>query len=189
MNPVMENIKKRRSVRSFDPRPVPRETLAEIIEAGNMAPSGCNVQGWRFVAVVDKPFIRKMADLALPRYKKWMENCTNEVLKDRRKEIDVKEPDPVYYEAPAVLFVIGTSGMTVDLDCAMACENIMLAARSLDIGSCWVFFGQLALDDPQIREALELKQGEKVFGPILLGYPKGEFPEPPAKNAPVIKWI
>ena len=187
MNSLIETIKQRRSVRSFESRPIPKEALNAIINAGNMAPSGCNAQGWRFVVVTDKIFRKKLAELALPRYKKWMEK-SGETLKEMRKEIDEKVGDPVYYDAPAVLFVIG-SGMTAGLDCPMVCENMMLAARSLGIGSCWVYFGQLVLDDPGIRKSLELKQDENVYGPILLGYPKGDFPEPPLKKDPVVKWI
>ncbi len=62
-----------------------------------------------------------------------------------------------------------------------------IAARSLGMGSCWVYFGQLPLDDQDVRNALEMQEGEKVFGPILLGHPKGgEFPAPPPKKEPVI---
>ena len=71
----------------------------------------------------------------------------------------------------------------------MVCQNIMLAAYSFGIGSCWVGFGQMALEDDEVKEALEIKENERVFGPILLGYPKGGFPEAPKKKAPVVKWI
>jgi len=79
--------------------------------------------------------------------------------------------------------------MTAPLDCPMACQNIMLSARSLGIGSCWVHIGQLPLDDASVREALGMQEDEKVFGPILLGYPKDGFPEAPQRNAPQVKWL
>lgn len=187
MNLMIETIRNRRSVRFFESKPIPKDALVSIINAGNMAPSGCNAQGWRFVAIVDEKFRKKLADLALPRYKKFMQK-SNAALKELREEIDAQVSDPVYYGAPALVFVIG-SGMTTDMDCPMVCENMMLAARSLEIGSCWVYFGQLVLDDAEVRKALELKPDEKVFGPILFGYPEGDFPEPPKKKDPVVKWI
>lgn len=187
MNQVIETIMNRRSVRLYDSKKIPKEILQTIINAGNAAPSGGNAQNWRFVIVEDKNFKDKLMSLAIPRYKKWMENAP-EALIDVRKEIDAVCSDPIYYDAPIIVFVIG-SGMTSDLDTPMVCENIMLAARSLGIGSCWVYFGQLPLDDQEVRNALDLQKDEKVYGPILLGYPKGDFPESPQKKNALIKWI
>lgn len=187
MNPVIENIKNRRSVRMYDTKPIPKNILQEIIDAGNCAPSGANAQGWRFVVVQDEPLRKKMASLALPRYKKWMEKVSPQ-LKEMRKEVDARESDPIYCSAPVVVFVIGW-GMSGELDTPMVCQNMMLAARSFGIGSCWIFIGQLIIDDQDIRNVLELKDGEKVYGPILLGYPKKEFPKGPAKKPAQVKWI
>lgn len=188
MNQTIETIMKRRSVRLYESKPVPRDILQTLIDAGNMAPTGGNAQNWRFVVVEDRGFKEKLLSLGIPRYRKWMEKAP-EALAEMRKEIDAKVSDPIYYDAPAVVFVIG-AGMTSDLDTPMVCENIMVAARSLGIGSCWVYFGQLALDDQEARDALEIREGEKVYGPILLGYPRdGEFPAPPPKKGAVIKWI
>ncbi|MBN1972513.1 MAG: nitroreductase [Sedimentisphaerales bacterium] len=187
MNKVIETIMSRRSVRFYDTKPIPKEILQTIIDAGNAAPSGMNTQGWRFVVVQGKAFKDKLLSLAMPRYKKWMEKAPQS-LSDMRKEIDAAANDPVYYNAPVIIFVIG-SGMTSDFDTPMVCQNMMLAARSLDIGSCWVYFGQLPLDDMEVRKELEIQPDEKVYGPILLGYPKGEFPKSPKKKEPKIKWI
>jgi nitroreductase len=188
MNQVIEAIMKRRSVRLYEAKPIPKEILQILIDAGNMAPTGGNAQKWRFVVVEDGSFKHKLMSLGIPQYRKWMEKAPKS-LADMRREIDAVVSDPVYYDAPAFIFVIG-SGMTSDHDTPMVCENIMLAARSLDIGSCWVYFGQLAIDDQEVRNALEMQEGEKVYGPILLGYPKkGEFPAPPQKKKAVIKWI
>ncbi|MDD5687582.1 MAG: nitroreductase [Elusimicrobia bacterium] len=187
MNSVIETIKKRRSVRHYDSKPIPKDILEIIIDAGNLAPTGGNAQAWRFVVITDEKFRKKLTTLALPRYKNWMTNASQS-LKEMRKVIDDSVEDPVYYSAPVVVFVIGT-GMTSDCDCSMVCENIMLSARSFDIGSCWVFFGQLVRDEQEVRKALELKESEKVYGPILLGYPKGDFPDSMPKKKPEIKWI
>jgi nitroreductase len=188
MNQVIETIMKRRSVRLYESKSIPKEILQVLINAGNAAPTGGNAQNWRFVVVENKSIKDKLMSLAIPRYKKWMETAPKEFA-DIRKEIDAVVSDPIYYDAPAIVFVIG-SGRTSDLDTPMVCENIMLAARSFDIGSCWVNLGQLALDDQEVRKSLEMQEGEKVYGPILLGYPKGgEFPASPPKKNAVIKWI
>jgi nitroreductase len=95
--------------------------------------------------------------------------------------------DPVYYSAAAIVFVIGAGTYAAD-SCPMACGNLMLAAHSLGLGSCWVKLGSLITDNHELVEALELKEGETIFGPILVGYPQ-EVPKVPPKKEPVIRWI
>jgi nitroreductase len=70
----------------------------------------------------------------------------------------------------------------------MVCLNMMLAARSLGLGSCWVRLGSLITVNPEIISALQLSDDEQIFGPILLGYSK-ENPAAPKKRNPAIKWI
>ncbi|MBI5875485.1 MAG: nitroreductase family protein [Deltaproteobacteria bacterium] len=64
MNAVIEAIKKRRSVRAYDARPIPRDMLNTVIEAGNEAPSAMNSQPWRFVVVEDSEAKRKLLGAA-----------------------------------------------------------------------------------------------------------------------------
>ncbi len=99
--------------------------------------------------------------------------------------------DMVYYSAPVILFVIGLTGY--DVSCALACENIMVAACSFGLGSCYVGFGAMVKGNADVVQALELTDDERIFGPILLGYPKDE-PNTlaiiwPKKKEPMIKWI
>jgi len=189
MNPVLEAIQKRRSVRSYEAAPVPKDILDKIIEAGNQAPSAMNSQPWRFVVVEDKELKGKLLQAALPKAKgilKAVEESDPERYKQIMKRYDEME-DPIYYSAPVVLFVIG-SGRYADHSCPLACENIMLAAHSLGLGSCWVGFGSMVTDDAVIIKALELREDEKIFGPIVLGYPR-VYPEPPSKKGPMVKVI
>lgn len=189
MNAVIEAIKKRRSVRYYDARPIPRDLLNAVIEAGNEAPSAMNGQPWRFVVVEDGDAKRKLLSAALPQVKKLTEMVKDadparyEAIKKRFTEL----PDPVYYSAPTIVFVIG-NGRYAGHSCPLACENMMLAAHSLGLGSCWVGFGAMVLDDPEVISLLELKEDESIFGPILLGYPKGETTRP-SKREPNVKWI
>jgi hypothetical protein len=69
----------------------------------------------------------------------------------------------------------------------------MIAATSLCLGSCYVGFGSMVTGNAEIVEALELTDDERIYGPILLGYPKDE-PSAlasirPKKKEPIIKWI
>ncbi|HDZ62433.1 MAG TPA: nitroreductase family protein [Nitrospirae bacterium] len=189
MNSVLDTIKKRRSVRSYLSKPVPRDILNTIIEAGNQAPSAMNSQPWRFVVVEDGSLKQKLLQAALPNAKQVLEHVKE--IDPSRYELIIKRydemKDPIYYSAPAIVFIIG-SGRYADNSCPLACENIMLAALSLGIGSCWVGFGSMVTEDAGIRAELVLKDDDKIYGPILLGYPD-VYPEAPEKKPPEVKWI
>lgn len=189
MNEILNTIKERRSVRAYEPKKVPKEVIHSIIDAGNNAPSGMNSQPWRFVVVEDETLHKKMIEAATPNAKKLLDPLKTsnperyELIMKRYEELQ----DPIYYSAPAIIFVIG-QGPYADLSCPLACENMMLAAYSLGLGSCWVQFGSLIEGNEEIRAALELKEDEKIFGPIIVGYPQG-VTEPPEKKPPEIKWL
>jgi nitroreductase len=194
MNPVLETIKNRRSIRSYRAASVPRDVLDKIIEAGSQAPFfnetwGCPPVG-RFVVVQANEFRQKLLQAARPKYQKHMDSLPDDSwLKQARTKLGVLDTaDPIYYAAPVIIFVIGSGGVARTV-CPLACQNIMLAALSLGLGSCWVGFGARITDDAEIVTALELKEDESLYGPIVLGYPS-EAPEPPPRDEePVVKWI
>jgi nitroreductase len=70
MNPVIQAIRKRRSVRSYKPDPVPRDVIEAIIDAGNWAPTGLDQQCWRFAVVEGGLFRQELIEAALPTWKK-----------------------------------------------------------------------------------------------------------------------
>jgi nitroreductase len=189
MNEILEAIKKRRSVRAYESKKIPKEIIQTIIEAGNDAPSGMNSQPWRFVVVEDETLHKKMLEAAVPNAKTLLEPIKTsdperyQLIMKRYEELE----DPIYYSAPAIIFVIG-KGRYADSSCPLACENMMLAAYSLGLGSCWVAFGSLITGNEAITKALELQNDEKIFGPIIIGYPKG-VTDPPEKKPPEIKWL
>jgi nitroreductase len=189
MNAVIEAIKKRRSIRSYKSTPISKDIINMIIEAGNEAPSAMNSQPWRFVVFEDKKIKEKLLGAAMPNTKKILEMVKDvdpekyEIINKRYEELK----DPVYYSAPAIIFVIG-SGRYADHSCPLACENMMLAAYSLGLGSCWVGFGAAVTEDNEVKNLLELQKDERIFGPILLGYAEG-YPERPPKREPQVKWL
>ena len=111
-------------------------------------------------------------------------------------EVMDEPKDLVFYSAPVILYVLGPSKNNIG--CAMVCENIMLAAVSLGLGSCYDGFGAMVTHNADVVKTLELKDGERIYGPILLGYPKLNPSESQVstlaelrdkKKDPVIKWV
>jgi len=189
MNAVIEAIMKRRSVRAYQRKLVPRDVVKAIIDAGNEAPSAMNSQPWRFVVIEDSEVKKKLLRAALPNARKILDlvkesdPVRHEAITKRLNEL----PDPVYYSAPVIVFVIG-SGRYAHHSCPLACENMMLAAHSMGLGSCWVGFGSMVTDDAEVKRVLDLRDDETLFGPILLGYAE-QSPERPPKREPVVKWV
>ncbi len=109
-------IKTRRSVRLFNDKPIEKGVLLKIIEAGNMAPSYCNTQAWRFIVIDNKDVINRLVKADAAVYLKKAPVCVV-VVYDKRSD------NPEYKDY---------------LQSAAACiQNMLLTAHSLGIGSCW----------------------------------------------------
>jgi nitroreductase len=182
INPVIETINKRRSVRAYEPKPIPRTVINTIIKAGNQAPSTMGMvkgvlrfQPWRFVVVEDPAFKQKLFQTVFPIWKKMIEEMKemDSELYENVMTLYKTMPEPkdlIYHDAPVILFVIGPISNAVS--CALACENIMITATSLGLGSCYTGFGAMVKGNTDVVKVLELTDGERIYGPILLGYPK-----------------
>lgn len=177
MNQVIEVINKRRSTRSFEQKSVPKEIITTIIEAGNQAPfaSATRSQPWRFVVVENPEFKQKLVQTTLPIWKQFtgkMKEAGPEIYEMGMALYNALDDpkDVVYYSAPVIVFVIGPKSN--DVCCSLACENMMIAATSLGLGSCYVGFGGMIQGNTEITRTLELAKDDRIYGPILLGYPK-----------------
>ena len=204
MNQVIEAIDNRRSVRAYEPKPIPKDIIDKIIEAGNQAPftSMTRSQPWRFVVVQDPAFKEKLLQTTLPFWKNAigsMKETAPELYQMAMSIYNVlEEPkDVIYYDAPTIIFVIGpkTGGA---VSCALACENMMIAAQSFGLGSCYVGFGAMVKGNADVVKALELKEDEAIYGPVLFGYQKLDLSASlataldnigPNKKEPRTKWI
>jgi nitroreductase len=166
--------------------------LKAIIEAGNMAPSGHNRQPWRFVVVENSEVKQKLLQITLPLDQAMLERLQvtdQELYASIQKIMQASPEDPIYYSAPVILFVIGTGGGTERIDCPLVCQNMMLAAHSIGIGSCMVGAGRRGLaDDPDVVKVLKLTEDETIYPPIVLGYPKSSHASP-LKRQPQITWV
>lgn len=173
-NPVISAIYTRRSVRDFQKRPVPRELLEQVVACGYQAPSGHNMQSWRFTVITDHAEIMGLKALIGP----------------------VAKRNKVYfygYNEPAALILISNDrrdpyGIQ---DSSCAAQNIMLAAHSLGLGSVWINVLMKLCDEPEIRPVLDgygIPASHNVWATIALGYP-ANTPSPLAKMTNVVRWI
>lgn len=134
-NEAYENLLTRRSCRAYDPeRPVDRETLAKIVEAGRFAPSGMGRQPVHFAVVTDK--------------------AARDALSHMNAEVMGTKSDP-FYGAPAVIVVlVDDDAPTGQDDGALALGNLLNAAQALGVDSCWIHRAEEEFKSDEGRELL-----------------------------------
>ena len=116
-----EVLKTRRSIRSYKSDPVPEEALRRIAEAAQCAPSACNRQPWKLVAVRNAALRKKICEV----YR-----------------------NPFLAQAPVILLALGNASMAwqrpgddhsiVEIDLGIMFEHAVLAAAAEGLGSCWI---------------------------------------------------
>jgi nitroreductase len=141
---ALEALKTRRSVRVFQPQPVPRQVLADLVDCGRLAATAINIQPWEFV-VVTSPEMRA-AIAALTDHGKFLAH------------------------APASIAVLSRAAKYYLEDGSAATENILVAARAHGLGACWIAGDKKPYAD-DIRRLLGAPDGFKLVSLIALGYP------------------
>jgi nitroreductase len=157
---VFEAIKGRRSVRKFKSKEVERELTGKLLTAACWAPSGGNIQPWKFIVVEDRTIldmVRKVSPGYFGETPLAILICSDKV------------------RAHAVGGTMGRDYLSI-ADCAMATENLVLAAYAVGLGTCIVkSFSHVAM-----KEILEIPQGIEPELLVVVGYPDA-VPVPPRR--------
>lgn len=143
MNETIQNIISRRSVKKYLDKPVPRELVEEICKAGTYAPTGMNRQSPLIIAVTNRELRDRLSDM------------NSDILTSRNiKSSTPRGADP-FYGAPVVLVVLAKKEIgTYVYDGSLVMENLMLAAHSLGLGSCWIH---------RAKEEFESEEGKQIL--------------------------
>lgn len=185
MNKVLEIIKSRRSIRQFKPEQLKEADLAAIIEAGCYAPSAMNGQSWHFTVIQNQELLDRMSAQVRGLYK----DIDSPRIKER-----LKDPNwQAFYRAPVMVVVSGYKEARFhQTDCAAATQNMLLAAASLGIGSCWIGIIAQLLDSPEgekFARELKIPEGYKPLYAVALGYPDGEPPQAAPRKEGAVRYI
>jgi nitroreductase len=153
---VHDAILSRRTIRQFAPKPVSREILAKLVDAGRLAPSAANLQPLEFI-VVESEDLRNKVFACL----KWAASIA-----------PAGNPRPGQ-EPRAYVFVLVNTHIRekmYEYDVGAAVENMAIAAQAEGIASCWL----ISIDRPKIMELLNVPPRCKVDSVLALGYPAQE---------------
>jgi nitroreductase len=159
---ALEALCTRRSVRRFKPDPVERSQIEQIVDAGRLAATANNLQPWEFVVVMDEKMRMRLAQIT--DYGKFIAQspiCIVTFCKDTKYFLE---------------------------DGSAATQNMLVAARALGLGSCWVAGDKKAYAD-QIRSLLGVPAGYRLISLVAVGYP-AESPSGAGKRAlkEVLHW-
>ncbi|MBI5843389.1 MAG: nitroreductase family protein [Deltaproteobacteria bacterium] len=194
----------RRSNRLFKKKEVPKELLHRIIEAGRFAPSAGNCQPVKVVVITDQALISEIENGAMKvlrlfknlylektgKRKAWRAALFGALTLFMAGKTDPrpftamdkadKDKNVIYWHAPAVIFIlknkVGISNP--DLDCGMCAQNMVLAAHSLGLGTCYIGLAVEPLGYPQnaaLRRKLGIVHPWEAVTSIAVGWPKGKI--------------
>jgi len=151
-------LKTRRSIREFTDKKIEKDKLEKIVETARYAPTANNVQPWQFVVVTDEDKIKKLEDYI-----------------DQGKEF------------PACIAVFTEDVKHHLEDGSNATTYIMLAAKELGLGTCWIgSYGKPYTSD--VKKLLNVPEKYKLVSMVTIGYP-AENPHPDKKELDaVISW-
>lgn len=185
MNDTLKAIRGRRSTRIYKPDQLPEDTLQAILEAGLYAPSAMNRQPWHITVVQDQALITAMnldakaamADIGIEYLTRYAAN----------------EAYNIFYHAPTLLIVSGEAEAHYAVtDCAAVTENMLIAANSLGVGSCWIGMARFALEGDKkahYRDLLNIPEGYEPQYTVVLGYPKNEPAAAPPRKVNAVNYI
>ena len=155
MNQTISDILSRRSCKAYRDEMPTKEQLDTIIEAGLYAASGRNMQGAIMLCVTDK------------------------VLRDRLSKLNAgvmgASMDP-FYNAPAVIVVLADKTVRTSVyDGSLVMGNLMLAAHSIGLGSCWIHRAKEVFDSEEGKQILAefgIEGDYEGVGNCVIGYPE-----------------
>lgn len=146
----LELVTKRKSIRGYEERDVPKELINRVLECARMAPSAKNIQPWHFVVITDE-----------------------------KKRLQLKEayPREWFFNAPVIICICGVEKEAwsrydgksyFDVDLAIAFDHLTLAATEAGLGTCWIG----AFKPNIVKEALNLPDNITPLALTPLGFPK-----------------
>ena len=160
MNDIIQAMLDRRSCRSYKKEQIKEAELKEILLAGTYAASGMGRQSAKIVVVQDEQTIAKLRKM-------------------NAAVMGTPEADP-FYGAPTILVVLADSDIrTWFADGSLVMGNLMLAASSLGVASCWINRALEMFDTPEGKDLLKkwgIGENYRGIGHCILGYADGPLP-------------
>ncbi len=212
--PFFRFLRSRRSLRLYQDRPVEKEKLKMLIEAGRFAPTGSNRQACEYVAVSGRKTLDKVVDIAirtlgeqakavqeeLDRYSRLKEPLPEEWVARQNFPVTIRRisakwkegVDQLLFHAPALMVIHMEKNVTStpEIDAAIASAQMVLLAETMGLGTCYIGFLIRAIEDSEeLKEMLKIPPNHQSLIAFIIGYPDVEFLRSVYRNPAKTRWI
>jgi nitroreductase/NAD-dependent dihydropyrimidine dehydrogenase PreA subunit len=205
-------FRERRSLRVFRDKPVPRETVRQLVDAARWVPSASNQQPVDWIALDDPERIGRLSDAVVTTMDRTAELLNMRILRpllslvygrakirdaveaaedfDKLARAYARGEDPILHRAPVVLAAHVPKGAFFGRDDAVyAAYNLMLAAERLGLGTCHIGYVNAALERNQrIVRILGLPAERQLEVVLTLGYPRFTFRRAVPRRRMALVW-
>jgi len=185
MNEVIATLLARRSVRLFKDEKIGKEDLDAILECAVYAPSANNTQNWHFAVIGNNATLGKVNG--------WILEEINSSGDQKIRNAAANVGASVFRNAPTVIIVSTVKDDRFGIiNASAATQNILVAAQSLGIGSCWIGSVGVLANSGRLAEyarELGLPEGYAPYFGITLGYAASSDRPAPPRKAGTINYI
>jgi len=207
-------LRRRRSLRLYQNRPVEKAKLKMLIEAGRYAPTGSNRQACEYVVVSGRKALDQACTLAIQNLQKQGKEMREAIEQCRRSKKPLPEEllsretlppvwdriagkwkegvDQLLHHAPALILVHMKKGLatTPEIDAAIASTQMVLLAETLGLGTCYIGFLIWAIENSSdLKKMLKIPAENKTVIAFTVGYPGVEYLRFVARNPAKVNWV
>jgi nitroreductase/NAD-dependent dihydropyrimidine dehydrogenase PreA subunit len=206
-------FRERRSVRLFKEKPVSREHLDKVIDAGRYAPTGSNTQSVHYLVISTQEKINELRGLIGAFIEKTAKQLNNKLIawlyskKAGRaalnimrfyclayKFIEQKREKNAYvflpYGTSVIIAHAPSSDLMAEFNCAVALYNCSLMAHSMGLGTCFLGFVKTAANmDKKVKKWLNIPKDHMCYGAMVIGHPDIKYHRLVERNKPNVQWL
>ncbi|HEY0742041.1 MAG TPA: nitroreductase [Chryseosolibacter sp.] len=162
MDSIIQIIYDRRAVRKYKSRPVEKSLIEQLVDTGRMAPSGMNLQPWKFYVVTESNLIKQMDE--------QIKVVVADIYKMPEMVEFLKKPNSIFHGAPVVVFITAPKvNEWAALDIGMCAQNMMLAAKASGLDTCPVGLGKF-IERTSLYSQLGVPATDHVLVSLTVGY-------------------
>lgn len=180
---IAQLMKSRRSVRLYKETPVTREIIEELLNIARFAPSARNVQPLQWLILDSPGEVRTLAGIVVDGFRDNASMTSFIEAYDRGRDI-------VFRGAPHLVIAYAREdGFIPSVDCTIALTYLELAAAVYGLGTCWAgFLMRAAALNPLIEKHLNIPGEHRLYGALMLGYPRHRYARIPPRKPLIATW-